>query len=460
MKKALLLALAAGMAAGSAAAQDVEFHRVAIDDINDFRDTSGTNPLLSGSLIFSMAFDGTDVYIAGFNNFQDPWVQIGHVIDYTDTGPNRSGLIDFTDPFNVNTSSRRTPVTFRGYTGMDWAPGAGLIAVYDSGSSGVGSVVTYDTETQQTPILNGVSQADRGLGAVAWDPGPDGNGYDQDGDGVSDGPVASLLLQPVDPRGPIGVTRPDLSTGLGDGIYAPDPVAPEVQGPILEFIPGTTDRGGLGGTFWRGFDFSPDGQWVVAVADADLVIAERDLFNNVTNRIVIESSPGAPGDAPFIIGQQSTFVDNYDGQDFVMLNKRLTTAAGQSFTGNVELYNTAGTQLTYALFDENGDPLAMPDGIGLYDFSWHEPTQTLALLDAGTHIIHFFQPQPAMGDRLCADQNGDGLVTPADFNGWILNFNNGSLIADTNQDGAVTPADFNGWILAFNQGMNGPTCNP
>jgi hypothetical protein len=135
MKKALLLADVAGMAAGSAAAQDVEFYRVATDDINDFRDTSGTNPLLVGSLIFSMAFDGTDIYIAGFNNFQDPWNQIGHVIDYTDTGPNRSGLIDFTDPFNVNTSSRRTPPPSAATPGMDWAPGAGLIAVYDSGSA-------------------------------------------------------------------------------------------------------------------------------------------------------------------------------------------------------------------------------------------------------------------------------------------------------------------------------------
>lgn len=63
-------------------------------------------------------------------------------------------------------------------------------------------------------------------------------------------------------------------------------------------------------------------------------------------------------------------------------------------------------------------------------------------------------------DRLCADQNGDGLVTPADFNAWILNFNQGSLVADTNGDGLVTPADFNAWILAFNQGQNGPTCNP
>ena len=64
------------------------------------------------------------------------------------------------------------------------------------------------------------------------------------------------------------------------------------------------------------------------------------------------------------------------------------------------------------------------------------------------------------GGRLCADQNGDGLVSPADFNAWILNFNSGSLIADTNGDGLVSPADFNAWILAFNQGVNGPTCTP
>ncbi|MEL6795398.1 MAG: hypothetical protein AAFO89_01095 [Planctomycetota bacterium] len=460
MKKALLVAIAAGTIASTSAGQ-IEFYRVTTDDINDFRDTSGTNPLLVGSLIFSMAFDGEDVYIAGFNNFNDPWNQIGQIIDYTDTGPNRSGLIDFNDPFNVNTSSRRATPQFRGYTGLDWVPGAGLIGVWDGGSGGPGAIVTYDTETQQTPILNGVSQNDRGLGAVAWDPGPDGNGYDQDGDGISDGPAPSLLLTFVDPRGPIGVVRPDLSTAIGAGIYAPDPVAPEVQGPILEFIPGTTDRGGLGGTFWRGFDFSPDGRFIVAVADADLVIAERDLMNNVTNRIVIESSPGTPGDAPFIVGQQSTFVDNYDGQDFVVFNKRLSTAGGQSLLGNVELFDTAGNQLSYSLFDENGDPLSLPDGPGLYDFSWHEPTQTLALLDSGTHIIHFFQPQPATGgDRLCADQNGDDQVLPNDFNAWVLNFNGGDLRADTNQNGVLEPGDFNSWILAFNQGANGPICTP
>ena len=54
--------------------------------------------------------------------------------------------------------------------------------------------------------------------------------------------------------------------------------------------------------------------------------------------------------------------------------------------------------------------------------------------------------------RLCADQNGDGFVTPADFTTWILNFNQSSLIADTNQDGMVTPADFTAWLLNLDAG--------
>lgn len=63
-------------------------------------------------------------------------------------------------------------------------------------------------------------------------------------------------------------------------------------------------------------------------------------------------------------------------------------------------------------------------------------------------------------DRLCADQNGDGSVTPADFGAWIGNFNTMNPVADVNQDGAVSPADFGAWITAFNQGAAGPTCNP
>ncbi len=49
-----------------------------------------------------------------------------------------------------------------------------------------------------------------------------------------------------------------------------------------------------------------------------------------------------------------------------------------------------------------------------------------------------------------ADVNNDGVVNPADFNAWIIAFNNNDPAADQNCDGVVTPADFNAWIVNFN----------
>ncbi|MEL6797108.1 MAG: GC-type dockerin domain-anchored protein, partial [Planctomycetota bacterium] len=51
-----------------------------------------------------------------------------------------------------------------------------------------------------------------------------------------------------------------------------------------------------------------------------------------------------------------------------------------------------------------------------------------------------------------ADTNGDGVLTPGDFNAWILAFNVQSPACDQNRDGACTPGDFNAWILNFNTG--------
>lgn len=57
------------------------------------------------------------------------------------------------------------------------------------------------------------------------------------------------------------------------------------------------------------------------------------------------------------------------------------------------------------------------------------------------------------GEAPCpADTNGDGGVTPADFNAWILAFNTQAPACDQNGDGLCSPADFNAWILNFNQG--------
>lgn len=51
-----------------------------------------------------------------------------------------------------------------------------------------------------------------------------------------------------------------------------------------------------------------------------------------------------------------------------------------------------------------------------------------------------------------ADTNGDGLLSPADFNAWILAFNENDPACDQNEDAQCAPADFNAWILNFNAG--------
>jgi uncharacterized membrane protein len=57
------------------------------------------------------------------------------------------------------------------------------------------------------------------------------------------------------------------------------------------------------------------------------------------------------------------------------------------------------------------------------------------------------------GTEPCAaDTNNDGLVTPADFNAWVLAFNNQAPECDQNGDGQCDPSDFNAWILNFNAG--------
>ncbi len=86
-------------------------------------------------------------------------------------------------------------------------------------------------------------------------------------------------------------------------------------------------------------------------------------------------------------------------------------------------------------------------------------------LDAGVQTIRFqnlaFPGQAynldwleftLVGADCLPDTNGDGMLTPADFNAWILAFNAGDPLADQNGDGLITPADFNSWILNFNAG--------
>ncbi|MEO1717048.1 MAG: GC-type dockerin domain-anchored protein [Planctomycetota bacterium] len=138
-------------------------------------------------------------------------------------------------------------------------------------------------------------------------------------------------------------------------------------------------------------------------------------------------------------------------------------------------YSVTGANGTQTGMTTIGGPNTGSDGMSfgndfeIIEFTGVEPnidTNTIQIaadvVDGTFAVISIIEIETEGGQpaRLCADQNGDGAVTPGDFNAWVINFNNGDLRADTNQDGALTPGDFNGWVLAFNGGANGPTCTP
>ncbi|MEO0631208.1 MAG: GC-type dockerin domain-anchored protein, partial [Planctomycetota bacterium] len=50
------------------------------------------------------------------------------------------------------------------------------------------------------------------------------------------------------------------------------------------------------------------------------------------------------------------------------------------------------------------------------------------------------------------DTNGDGELNPADFNAWVIAFNNQAPECDQNGDGLCSPGDFNAWVANFNAG--------
>ncbi|MEL6797834.1 MAG: GC-type dockerin domain-anchored protein [Planctomycetota bacterium] len=132
--------------------------------------------------------------------------------------------------------------------------------------------------------------------------------------------------------------------------------------------------------------------------------------------------------------------------------------------------NTDGTQLVQATLGSltGGDTVTMQidalpvNGSFVQDGADYNEGAPLVTLDpADVSVTYNSVPlavssaNAAIGqpDQDCpADTNGDGQVTPADFNAWVLAFNSGAPECDQNGDGQCTPADFNAWILNFNVG--------
>ncbi len=154
-----------------------------------------------------------------------------------------------------------------------------------------------------------------------------------------------------------------------------------------------------------------------------------ELTEGQPTTITVDIDPG--DDGPLLANSALLFY-GFDvvGQPFQPVV--LTNTSGNTWTGNIPAGDCGQTASFYVTVT-NEDPTTFN--------SPADPTQpyTAPVSDCD-------------GPECVADTNGDGQLSPADFNSWIIAFNNQDPACDQNGDSQCTPSDFNAWVLNYNAG--------
>lgn len=346
MKRTTSIGLMALLGLAGAASGQIsmnEIARVNLDAYFNNDSGNGTNPS-------AVAWDGTNLFVAGFNggtaggNTQAGIVRIDNALGAATLGATFGQLV--------------TPGA-RGYSGLDISGGM-LAAAYDDGAADPAGLQVFDMGGNTVWAKN-----IRGGSGVAFDPGYGGNGSG----------VAWTTF---------GQGRRFLQdSATGSDIFGGS--APE-NGMII-----TPD---FQGSFWRDMDFGATGN-MVARRSNDVTFFTRTGPNAGTASFLVENNENGP----FVNGQNVAYVDGSAYDDFVLYNDRSTTSLGQAAANvlkAVAINPGDGLNPTFLSLTLNligGGTLA--DGSGYYDFSWDAASGTLALLDFNSRTVHIFNvPAP------------------------------------------------------------------
>ena len=382
-------AAAVPLLAGSASAQ-WQLQQLGSIDLSPTANGTGTQYI--GSNPSAIAWDGTDLYVAGFNN--SGGVAPTALIKVTDAlGANPTlGL-----PFGQNPS---TPA-LRGHSGLDIRSGV-LVAAYDAGTSVSNGLAAYDTAGTQL-----WTSALRGSCGVGIDPGPGGNG-DPAGSGVG-------------------------TTGFGSGRRWLNDIG--TGGVIYDGTNGMIINGAGSGTFWRDMDFD-DATGDIYLREGNNVIRAVRTGNNSCNAatFIVDEF-----EADFVAGQNVAFIPGAV-QDVVIYNKRDGSALTPTFFESVRIVDTSGN-----LQSVDWGAYSPPAGIGYYDFSYDPGSGTLAILDFSARTVDIFSvaeipPGTAycFGDGTgatcpCAGFGapGEGCLTTSGSGALLVGSGNATVGADT-----------------------------
>lgn len=465
------LMLAAGLAVTTASAQ-VTLKLVNTQDVSILCDT--LNPdFFIGNNPSAVCLVGDRLFVGGYNN-SGLAADLKLVVIEDIFGARQFRVMAIGTDTEGNAIFNQNMPAQRNYTGFDYAPGHGLLVNWDRGGVGVASQIRlFDIDTQLNPILlqEAVpSQSPAGGGGPAWDFGFDGLGFDTNGDGQKDSPLAAIVDFRGYPNslqnfGPIAYrVTDDLDLGLNALSYSSGVVYSSDMtdggdparsiAPNIGNLPGGARRAGDNGVtndslLWRDIDIHPTSGFVAARAN-DVLLGNRDEFNGVDIFNIADAGTQTPN------LQNLQIVYNLPcGEDFVIYNSRANGGgAGQAFEATVLGTDYVGNPVTLSFVEADGvTPAIIPTGVSAYDFSWDPATQRLAISDFANRNVYIFEVAcPSVCPECAADFDQDGGVTGSDVEAFFIEFEAGTTCADVDLDGGVTGSDVEFFFTVFEAG--------
>ena len=458
MKYGLCLAALAGTLAASTASAQVTFNLVKAVDLFNFS-TDATNPLFVGNNPCAIALNGNRMYIVGWN-FTGARRRLP-VIQIDDWTANSLASRVFPNGGTGIPSQLEIP-NGRGYSGLDYLPGAGLVVSGDynasftnpaGGTDPYGQYMVFNVDSQLNPILVARPSdvtSPMGKAGTAWDAGVDGLGYAYTG---GSGPIVAALDNNTSNQGPLGLNPLTLDASVGATVYEPP------TGPVISGAPQQS-------TLWRDIDIHPTNGTIVARGGNNVIIAPRlsNLVVDTVNRKVINLSTDG---IPFVAGQNIQVLNGLPSGDLFAYTDRRSTGGNGALSSVIKFADFAGNDQTGTVvlngdvdLDRTGPNGPIPvastttGGVGFYDISWDAANQRLAILDYANRFAYVFALDT--GNNCPADFNSDGFVDDTDFVIFAQAYDQFTVppanpATDLNGDSFVDDTDFVLFAQAYDQ---------
>lgn len=355
---------------------------------------TGTNAEFIGSNPVAVGWNGSKLYVAGFNAGASSTTAIVEIT-------NASGVLNNTvSGFVTPTYSPRFGVLAttgtRGYSGLSMN-GNQLAAAWDNSANSPNGIQMFNalTNTQTWNLsATGTNAANvgstRGMAGPDFDPGYLGNSGSGSGLGWITQGVGRRLLN----NSTSGTTMYSATANVPAGA---------VQGGIVNTNPVSTT--------WRDVAFDP--------ATGDLYMRNQvgvTRTNRTSANAFVGPTSNTAGQSDYIYTNAGSatsnsvginigflnavvsstlnaFSNTYSG-DLLVFNDRGSTAPGQSWTDVIKFTTTSGSSIT-----PNWSFLSTPStGNAAYDFEWDSATQTLAVVDYANRNVSIFStavPEPS-----------------------------------------------------------------